>query len=145
MPTAQVYRAYCLACHDADGSGQVARKAMPDLPDFTDPKWQAAHAEAALQQSILEGKGKFMLPMRDKLSAADAGPMVAYVRAFANGKHVSPTEPQQPLVPALPDPARGRRPQGARGGASPTGAPSGTGATHADRNRPLPPVLPDLS
>jgi ubiquinol-cytochrome c reductase cytochrome b subunit len=102
MPMAQLYRAYCLACHDVDGSGRTARKAMPDLPDFTDPRWQAAHAEVALKQSILDGKGKFMLPMKDKLSAAEAEQMAAYVRAFAGGKTVIPTEPQPPLVPPPP-------------------------------------------
>jgi ubiquinol-cytochrome c reductase cytochrome b subunit len=34
MSPALVYRAYCLACHDANGSGQVARKALPDLPNL---------------------------------------------------------------------------------------------------------------
>jgi mono/diheme cytochrome c family protein len=102
MPPVQVYRAYCLACHDANGSGQVARKAMPDLPDFTDPKWQGAHGDAELKQSVLDGKGKFMLPMKDKLSQADAEHMVAYVRAFQGGKQVIQVEPQPPIVPPPP-------------------------------------------
>jgi quinol-cytochrome oxidoreductase complex cytochrome b subunit len=34
----QLYRAYCLACHDADGRGTTIRKAMPDIPDFADTK-----------------------------------------------------------------------------------------------------------
>jgi quinol-cytochrome oxidoreductase complex cytochrome b subunit/mono/diheme cytochrome c family protein len=102
MPPVQLYRAYCLACHDADGSGKVARKALPDLPDFTDPKWQAAHPDADLNKSILEGKGKFMLPMKDKLSPSDAERMTAYVRAFRGGKQVVQIEPQPPIVPAPP-------------------------------------------
>jgi quinol-cytochrome oxidoreductase complex cytochrome b subunit/mono/diheme cytochrome c family protein len=102
MPPVQVYRAYCLACHDANGSGQVARKAMPDLPDFTDPKWQGAHGDAELKQSVLAGKGKFMLPMKDKLSPADAEHMVAYLRAFQGGKQVIQVEPQPPIVPPAP-------------------------------------------
>jgi mono/diheme cytochrome c family protein len=103
MPAASVYRAYCLACHDTDGSGRVARKAMPDLPDFLDPKWQAAHDDAALKQSILNGKGKFMLPMKDKLGPADADQMVAYVRAFRGGQQVMRVEPPTPIVPPSPD------------------------------------------
>jgi quinol-cytochrome oxidoreductase complex cytochrome b subunit/mono/diheme cytochrome c family protein len=102
MPPIQVYRAYCLACHDANGSGQVARKAMPDLPDFTDPKWQAAHQDAELKKSILDGKGKFMLPMKDKLSPTDANQMVSYVRAFRGGKQVIQVEPPAPVVPPAP-------------------------------------------
>jgi quinol-cytochrome oxidoreductase complex cytochrome b subunit/mono/diheme cytochrome c family protein len=102
MTPLQVYRAYCLACHDINGSGQVARKTMPDLPDFTDPKWQAAHSDAEVKKSILDGQGKFMLPMKDKLSPTDADQMVAYVRAFRGGKQVIQVEPQVPIVPPGP-------------------------------------------
>jgi mono/diheme cytochrome c family protein len=102
MSPLQVYRAYCLACHDVNGSGQVARKTMPDLPDFTDPKWQAAHNDAEVKQSILDGKGKFMLPMKDKLSPTDADHMVAYVRGFRGGKQVIQVAPPAPVVPPAP-------------------------------------------
>jgi quinol-cytochrome oxidoreductase complex cytochrome b subunit/mono/diheme cytochrome c family protein len=105
MPAALVYRAYCLACHDTDGSGRVARKAMPELPDFQDAKWQAAHDDAALKQSILNGKGKFMLPMKDKLSPVDADAMVGYVRAFRGGEQVIRVEPPPPVVPPPDKPA----------------------------------------
>jgi mono/diheme cytochrome c family protein len=40
--------------------------------------------------------------MKDRLSAADAGQMVTYVRAFAGGKQVVETRPQAPLVPPAP-------------------------------------------
>jgi quinol-cytochrome oxidoreductase complex cytochrome b subunit/mono/diheme cytochrome c family protein len=99
MAPVMVYRAYCLACHDTDGRGQVARKAMPDLPDLTDSKWQTAHSDADLKQSILDGKGKFMLPMKGKLSPTDAEQMVAYVRAFQGGKQLVQVETQPPVVP----------------------------------------------
>jgi quinol-cytochrome oxidoreductase complex cytochrome b subunit/mono/diheme cytochrome c family protein len=98
----QVYRAYCLACHDADGRGQTARKAMPDLPDFTEPKWQAARSDAELKAAILNGKGKFMLPMKDRLSPANAEEMVAYVRAFRGSKQTVQLEPLSPVVPPVP-------------------------------------------
>lgn len=104
MSPPQVYRAYCLACHDADGRGQTARKAMPELSDFTDSKWQDAHSDAELKQSILNGKGKFMLAMKDKLSPSDAEQMVAYVRAFRGGKQAVQVEPLPPIV--LPGPTK---------------------------------------
>jgi quinol-cytochrome oxidoreductase complex cytochrome b subunit/mono/diheme cytochrome c family protein len=102
MSPEQIYRAYCLACHDADGRGSTVRKAMPDMSDFVDPKWQATRTDAELLHSILEGKGKFMLPMKDKMNEADAKRMVAYVRAFENSKQVVPLEPQLPAVPPQP-------------------------------------------
>jgi mono/diheme cytochrome c family protein len=97
-----VYRAYCLACHDADGRGQTARKAMPDLPDFTDAKWQTTRTDADFKQSILEGKGKFMLPMKGKLTPVEVDQSVAYIRGFREGKQVVQLEPQAPLVPPPP-------------------------------------------
>jgi ubiquinol-cytochrome c reductase cytochrome b subunit len=100
MSPAQIYRAYCLACHDADGRGQTARKAMPDLPDFTQEKWQADRKDVDLKKSILEGKGKFMLPMKDKLSQTDADQMVAFVRTFRTGKQLILVQP--PVVHSPP-------------------------------------------
>jgi mono/diheme cytochrome c family protein len=94
-----------LACHDTDGSGRVIRKAMPEVPDFVDAKWQTAHNDADLKQSILNGKGKFMLPMKDKLGPADAEAMVKYVRAFRGGDQVIHVEPPPPVVPPPERPA----------------------------------------
>ncbi len=111
MASPQIYRTYCLACHDADGRGQTARKAMPELPDFTLEKWQLAHTDPEIKKSILQGKGKFMLAMKDKLSEADTDQMVAFVRSFRTGKQLilvqppsSPTEhfPAQPAVVPIP-------------------------------------------
>ncbi|HEV2948496.1 MAG TPA: cytochrome b N-terminal domain-containing protein [Gemmataceae bacterium] len=102
MSPSQIYRAYCLACHDADGRGQTARKAMPDLPDFTQERWQTDRKDADLKKSILEGKGKFMLPMKDKLNEADADQMVAFVRTFRTGKQLILVQPQMPVVQPSP-------------------------------------------
>ena len=57
MAPEQLYRAICIACHDADGRGTIVRKAMPTIPDLTDPKWQASHTDAEMLHSMLEGKG----------------------------------------------------------------------------------------
>jgi quinol-cytochrome oxidoreductase complex cytochrome b subunit/cytochrome c len=99
MTAGRLYGAYCLACHDADGRGVSLRKAVPDMPDFTDPKWQAARADAEIATAIREGKGKIMLPMKDKLAADDLGQMVAFVRAFGKGGQVVKVEPKPPAPP----------------------------------------------
>jgi ubiquinol-cytochrome c reductase cytochrome b subunit len=101
MTPVQIYRAYCLACHDVDGSGQIGRKAMPDEPNFTDSRWQASRTDPELKKSILDGKGKFMVPMKDKLSTGDVEKMVAYVREFRGGKQVVPAE-AAPVVVSAP-------------------------------------------
>ncbi len=98
MSPTQVYRAYCLACHDADGRGNTIRKAMPDVPDFTSSPWQGTRSDTEVKHAILEGKGKFMFPMKDKLGEPDAEQMVAYVRAFREGKQIVKLE--SPLLPA---------------------------------------------
>jgi mono/diheme cytochrome c family protein len=104
MSAEQVYRAYCLACHGEDGRGSLVRKAMPAIPDFTDVKWQTVHSPSQLGTSILNGKGPFMLPMKDKLGGTDVQQMVAYIRSFQAGKQVVKVQPQQASRPKGPAP-----------------------------------------
>ena len=98
MSPEQLYHAVCIACHGADGCGTVVRQAMPLIPDFTNPKWEASRTDADLRQSILHGKGQLMLPMKDKLALAhtDVNAMLSLVRSFQSG---------QPAVAAGPKPA----------------------------------------
>jgi mono/diheme cytochrome c family protein len=88
--TAQnVYGTFCFACHDTTGKGNpTIRSSMPELPDFTANSFQKSRTEADLAHSILEGKGKFMLPMKDKLGSVDVKQMVALIRGFEGGKQV---------------------------------------------------------
>jgi len=101
FPTAviQVYRALCLQCHDSDGTGQVVRDALPKVPDFTEPKWQAGRSDTQLSRSILEGKGKSMPRMKDKLGSVDVQQLVAFVRGFRGGGQVVDDEPEEPSAP----------------------------------------------
>ncbi len=88
----QLFRDFCMACHGADGRGAPVRVAMPEIPDFTNRKWHSSRSEAELLHSILEGKGKFMLPMKSKVGTLGAEELAAYVRGFAHGKQVAPVE-----------------------------------------------------
>jgi quinol-cytochrome oxidoreductase complex cytochrome b subunit/mono/diheme cytochrome c family protein len=113
MPVEQLYRTYCLACHDGDGRGNTVRKSMPNIPNFStvweDAQWRAAHADADCKRAILDGKPPFMLPMKDRMSPADADRLLAFVRGFQGGKKevkvtppVVPAPPQEPAV--VPEP-----------------------------------------
>lgn len=82
------YRSLCLACHGPSGTGNQLRKAMPNMPDFTNSRWQSSHADSALKHAILHGKGKYMLPLVGILSAGEADRLVSLVRAFRDGKQV---------------------------------------------------------
>jgi mono/diheme cytochrome c family protein len=99
MTPVQIFRAYCLACHNVDGKGAIVRPGMPDIPDFTLAAWHAGKKDEELSKSILSG-GKFMPSMKDKLTAADADKMAKFVRAFQDGKQV--VELEKPDVPLLP-------------------------------------------
>jgi mono/diheme cytochrome c family protein len=102
MSPVQIYRAYCLACHDADGRGETVRKAMPEIPDFTNPKWQELQTNAYLRHVIRDGSGKLMPAMKDKLNDKEVGEMVTFVRGFSKGKQVVSMEPQKHPTPPKP-------------------------------------------
>jgi mono/diheme cytochrome c family protein len=92
----QVYRASCLECHDSDGRGDATRDVLPKIPDFTSSSWQTSRTDADLRRSILDGKGKLMPRMKDKLGSVDVVRMVAFVRAFRDGKQVVEDEAEGP-------------------------------------------------
>jgi mono/diheme cytochrome c family protein len=101
----QVYRASCLECHDSDGRGEIARDLFPKVPDFTNPTWQGSRTDEQLGRSILEGKGKSMPRMREKLGTVDVRKMVVFVRGFRGGKQVVDDEPAAPDEPDQAPPA----------------------------------------
>jgi mono/diheme cytochrome c family protein len=74
---------------------------LPRIPDFTAAAWQASRTDADLRRSILEGKGKSMPRMHDKLGSVDVGRVVAFVRGFRGGQQVVSEEPG-PATPAAP-------------------------------------------
>jgi mono/diheme cytochrome c family protein len=91
MSAQSVYQTYCFACHNTTGQGDPnMRKTMPEIPDFTSDTWQKSRTDRDLNHSILEGKGKFMLPMKDKLGSVDVSQMVSLVRKFEGAKQVIP-------------------------------------------------------
>jgi mono/diheme cytochrome c family protein len=96
-----IYQNLCFACHDKTGKGDAnMRNAMPELPDFTSATWQKSRTDQDLIHSVLEGKGKFMLSMKDKLGSVDARDMVALVRNFPKGQVIEPAPAKAPGPPA---------------------------------------------
>jgi mono/diheme cytochrome c family protein len=114
----ELYRTYCLECHEEDGRGESSRELMPKIPDFTRPEWHRAHDDDHLQHSIREGKG--MMPAKkDKLSPKDLVLLVNLLRDFQGGKQVVPAEPE-----GQEEPSRRTEPQTSAKPAEP-----GAGAT----------------
>src|SRR5262249_2775321 len=109
--TAARYTRYCIRCHGVDGRGIWD---IPDVPDFTNAKWQASRNDAQLARAILEGRGAVMPAFRGTLSLDEAWAMARYLRSFVPGAEASrpdlketdqtkekpPTaSPQKPIAP----------------------------------------------
>jgi mono/diheme cytochrome c family protein len=82
-------------CHDADGKGEGSRVNWPNIPNFTDARWHGTRTDAELSRSIVEGKGKAMPPMGEKLGSCSVSEMVAFIRAFRGGKQVVPEQAER--------------------------------------------------
>ncbi len=107
LTASNVYGTYCFACHDTNGKGNPSmRPSMPELPDFTAGVWQKSRTDADLSHSILQGKGKFMLPMKDKIGTVDVSQMVKLIRGFDGGKQVIALEAPKAAGPVILDVAQ---------------------------------------
>jgi cytochrome c6 len=81
---ATVYKAQCAGCHGADGSGSTTIGKALKVQDLRKPQIQAMK-DAELAASIEKGKGK-MPPFKGKLSAAEIGQVVDYMRSITKTK-----------------------------------------------------------
>jgi len=103
LTAVNIYGTSCFVCHDTTGKGNATfRITAPELPDFTSTAWQKSRTDADLAQSILQGKGKFMLPRKAELGSVDVKDMVALMRRFEGGKYVAELEAAKPGGPVLP-------------------------------------------
>jgi mono/diheme cytochrome c family protein len=80
--TANIFNRYCIRCHGADGRGVWD---IPDVPNFTNPRWQESRSDAQIARIILEGRGAVMPPFRGTLSLEEAWAMARYLRTFLPG------------------------------------------------------------
>ena len=76
------YNRYCIRCHGVDGRGVWD---IPDVPDFTNDRWQASRTDGQLARLILEGRGAVMPPFRGTLTLEEAWAMGRYLRSFVPG------------------------------------------------------------
>jgi mono/diheme cytochrome c family protein len=103
-----LYNRYCIRCHGVDGRGVWD---IPDVPDFTNPVWQATRPDPYRCRVILEGRGAVMPAFRGTLTLEEACAMAGYLHTFVPGTEVSkpvlgPTTPPpaQPAAPPTPAP-----------------------------------------
>jgi len=80
---AGIFREKCSMCHGIDGTGYAAIK----TPDFTDPKWQAAHPDKELMNAIENGvPGTAMISFKGKLDQQEIDAVLKYIRSLGAGK-----------------------------------------------------------
>jgi mono/diheme cytochrome c family protein len=99
-----LYNRYCIRCHGVDGRGVWD---IPDVPNFTDPRWQTSRSDNQLARIIVEGRGAVMPPFRGTFSLEEACAMGRYLRTFVPGTETSrpaPDKVEKPAAPLPPEP-----------------------------------------
>jgi cytochrome c oxidase cbb3-type subunit 3 len=81
---ASTFSEKCSMCHGIDGKGYAAIH----TPNFTDPKWQAAHGDKELLNAIENGvQGTAMVSFKGKLSHEQMVTVLKYIRSLGSQKN----------------------------------------------------------
>jgi mono/diheme cytochrome c family protein len=106
-----LYNRYCIRCHGVDGRGVWD---IPDVPDFSDPRWQNSRSEPQIVNILMDGRGAVMPAFRGTLSLDEAWGMAHYLRTFVPGTETPRPDvgraAAQPVKPATPTPSVGAIP-----------------------------------
>jgi|SRR5579864_2686551 len=93
-----IFNRYCIRCHGIDGRGVWD---IPDVPDFTDVRWQVSRPDVYRARVIMEGRGAVMPSFRGTLTLEEAWAMARYLHTFVPGTEVSRPDLSSP-APAPP-------------------------------------------
>jgi mono/diheme cytochrome c family protein len=77
-----LYNRFCIRCHGIDGRGVWD---IPDVPDFTDMRWQDSRVDPQIVNILMEGRGACMPSFRGTLTLEEAWAMARYLRTFVPG------------------------------------------------------------
>jgi mono/diheme cytochrome c family protein len=91
-----LYNRYCIRCHGIDGRGVWD---IPDVPDFTDTRWQASRPDPQIVNILMEGRGAVMPTFRGTLSLDEAWAMARYLRTFVPGTQIPRPEVGRSAAP----------------------------------------------
>lgn len=83
---AALYNRYCIRCHGVDGRGVWD---IPDVPDFSNARWQASRSDPQLTRLIVQGRGAVMPAFRGTLTLEQSWALARYLRTFVPGTEVS--------------------------------------------------------
>jgi mono/diheme cytochrome c family protein len=99
------FNRYCIRCHGIDGRGVWD---IPDVPDFTDPRWQGSRSDAQIVNILMEGRGAVMPTFRGTLTLEESWAMAHYLRTFVPGSEIARPEVGRASAPAPARPAESR-------------------------------------
>ena len=80
-----LFNRYCIRCHGIDGRGVWD---IPNVPNFTNVRWQQTRSDAQIANIVIEGRGAVMPPFRGTLTLEEAWGMARYLRTFVPGTEV---------------------------------------------------------
>lgn len=75
-----LYNRYCVRCHGVDGKGVWD---IPDVPDFTNVRWQQCRTDDQIVRLTIEGRGACMPAFRGTLSIEETWGIARYLRTFS--------------------------------------------------------------
>jgi hypothetical protein len=84
-----LYNRYCIRCHGVDGRGIWD---IPNVPNFTNVRWQQTRSDGQIARIVLEGRGAVMPPFRGTLTLEEAWGMARYLRTFVPGTEIYPPD-----------------------------------------------------
>jgi mono/diheme cytochrome c family protein len=90
-----LYERRCASCHSSDGSGRDGRATTPEIPDFTNRRWQDRRTKVKLTVSILDGRGDHMPAFRQKVSENQVQDLVELIRTFVSKAPKSLTDSEE--------------------------------------------------
>lgn len=93
-----LFNRYCIRCHGVDGRGVWD---IPDVPNFTNPRWQASRTDGQIARIIMEGRGAVMPPFRGAINLEEAWAIARYLRTFP-GQEASRPDLEKPAKPETP-------------------------------------------
>lgn len=69
---------------------------MPDVPNFTNLRWQASRSDPQLARMIVEGRGAVMPAFRGTFTVEEAWAMARYLRSFSPDAAISRPDLTEP-------------------------------------------------
>ena len=83
VPGKKLYDQYCIACHQADGTGNQ----LLGAPNLTDNNWLYGSSEAEIVYGIMNGRNNKMPAQKDVLSPEQIRVLAGWVWGLSNNEH----------------------------------------------------------